>query len=285
VTPLPVLLALTAGVSNMLLGAAGKQAERADCRPAVVPVLMLGTVAVLASTLLPFTRGGWGDGGVWVLAATMGLLYVAALQSMIAANKHCPPSLVWSLANLGLLIPIMLAPVVLHESWHVTDIILVLAFVAMLGSFRQGMRQAGEQAPGARSWWLLTGVWLCNGLLMLGYKLKAQSWPAVGTVPFLVLVFGCGALLGALTLFRVHPRATGVEWRLSLLMGVAATVANAALLGAVTLPAVVAFPLVQGTALIGGTLLMAVRFREQLNIWKIIGLCCGGLVLALAIVR
>lgn len=176
-TSLPVLLALTAGVSNALLGVAGKQAERVGCRPAVVPVLMLGAVALLASALLPFTRRGWGHGGVWTLAAVMGLLYVAALQSMIAANRHCPPSLVWSLANLGLLIPIMLAPVVLHEPWLMTDLVLVLAFVAMLGSFRRGMRQAGEMALGSRSWWLLTGVWLSNGLLMLGYKLKAQSWP------------------------------------------------------------------------------------------------------------
>lgn len=104
-------------------------------------------------------------------------------------------------------------------------------------------------------------------------------------VPFLVLVFGSGAILGALTLLRRRLRTTGMEWRLSLLMGVAATVANIALLGAVALPAVVAFPLIQGTALVGGTLLMAVIFREQLNVWKIIGLGCGGLVLAMTMLR
>ncbi len=285
---MPLLFGLTAGLCNALIGLLGKQAEHTGCRPTVVPTLMLGAVALTAAIALPFIHVVWGGSGLWVLAAAMGLLYVVAVQATITANAVCPPSLVWSVTNQALLVPIMLAPALLHERWQRADALILLAFIAALWLFDKGMNQTGEtaQARGMRAWLLLVVVLLSNGLLMLGYKLKSLHWPEVGAVPFVVLVFGAGALIGILTggVAR-RPWATGVEGRVGLAMGLAGAGANLALLGAVTLPAVVAFPIIQGTALIGGTLLLVLRFREALNAYKIAGLCCGGLVLALAMLR
>ena len=285
---LPLLLALLAGVCNVLVGVLGKQIERAGCRPAAMPVFFLGTVALVAAAALPFVHGNWGDHGLWALALAMGLLYVMALLTMIGANQVCPPSLVWSLVNLALVVPIVLAPVLLHEAWRAVDGLLVTAFIATVWLMQRGMGNTGEvaRAHGMRVWLLLSGVFISNGLLMLGFNLKAQYWPQVGAVPFTVLVFGSGAVLGLLIGNHARrPWATDVEWQWGSAMGVAAAAANLCLLGAVVLPAVVAFPLIQGTALIGGVLLMVALFGERLNADKIGGLCCGGLVLALAMLR
>lgn len=286
-TTWPLVYALTAGFSNALLGVLAKQAQRTGCRPEVVPVLLLGTVSLAGGLALPMAPGDWGDPWLWALAAGMGLLYVIALQSMIVANRTCPPSLVWSLANLALVIPVVLAPLVFGEPWQPVDGLLVAAFLGMLVCFRRGLDRSGEgaRAPWREVWLPLAGVFLSNGLLMLGYKLEAQHWPQVGAVPFLVLVFGSGTVVGLLARRRSPGRVNVVEWRWGLLMGLAATVANLCVLGAVVLPAVVAFPLVQGTALIGGTVLMVVLFGEPLNAAKILGLACGGLVLALTMGR
>ncbi|MFA6110392.1 MAG: hypothetical protein WDA75_16620 [Candidatus Latescibacterota bacterium] len=286
-TTWPLVCALTAGVSNALLGVLAKQAQHSGCRAEVVPVLMLGAVGLLGGLALPWAPGDWGDPGLWALATGMGLLYVTALQSMIVANRTCPPSLVWSLANLALVLPVVLAPLLLREPWQPIDGLLVAAFLVMLACFRRGLGQSGEaaRAPWKQVWLPLAGVFLSNGLLMLGYKLEAQHWPQVGAVPFLVLVFGSGAVLGLLARRRSPGRVSAAEWRWGLLMGLAGTVANLCVLGAVVLPAVVAFPLVQGTALIGGTVLMVVLYDEPLNAAKLLGLTCGGLVLALAMGR
>jgi len=286
-TTLPLILAVLAGMSNAVMGVLAKQAERSACRPVVMPVLFLGTVTVIAACALPVARSGWGDRWLWTLAVGMGLGYVAALQSMLLANRSCPPSLVWSLTNLSLVVPIALAPLLLHESWKPLDGLLIAAFVAMLALYRLGMGQTGEAAkvPWSQAWLPLIGVFFSNGLLMLGYKVKMQHWPEVGAFPFIVLIFGTGALLGLLAVCRSRTRIANVEWQWGTLMGTAAMAANFCLLGAVVLPAVVAFPLIQGTALVGGTLLMLALFGEPLNLCKISGLCCGGLVLALAMLR
>ncbi|MHB9025005.1 MAG: hypothetical protein ACYC7E_12680 [Armatimonadota bacterium] len=284
---LPFIYVLTSGVSNALIGILAKQAERSGCRPQVVPLLFLGTAALCAAVALPFAFGEWGDPRLWALAVVMGLLYVRAMQSMILANRTCPPSLVWSLVNLALVVPIVLAPVLLREAWQPADALILAAFFAMLGLFRLGMEPSGHtvNTRWTQVWLPLTEVFLTNGLLMLGYKVKTLYWPEVGALMFIVLVFGSGALIAMLVELRTRERIADVEWRWGSLLGVAAAVANLSLLGAAVLPAIVVFPLIQGIALVGGTLLMVVLFSERLNLYKLGGLCCGGLVLALAVLR
>lgn len=286
-SPWPVALALGAGCSNALLGVFAKQAQRQACRPEVVPVLMLGTVALVSAAAAPWAPGSWGDRGLWVLAGAMGMLYVAALQAMLVANRTCPPSLVWALANLALVVPVALAPLLLDEPWRALDGLLVAAFVAMLACFRRGLAHSGEaaRAPWVQVRWPLAAVFFSNGLLMLGYKLEARHWPAVGAVPFLVMTFGSGTLFGLLARYRATAATCRAEWCWGLGMGLAATVANLCVLGAVALPAAVVFPLVQGTGLIGGTALMVWLFREPMNRAKWAGLACGLLVLVLAMAR
>jgi multidrug transporter EmrE-like cation transporter len=280
-------MALGAGCSNALLGVFAKQAQRQACRPEVIPVLMLGTVALVSAAAVPWAPGSWGDPVLWGLAAAMGLLYVAALHAMLVANRTCPPSLVWALANLALVVPVVAAPLFLDEPWQGLDGLLIAAFVAMLACFRRGLAHSGEatRAPWAQVRWPLAAVFLTNGLLMLGYKLEVRYWPEVGAVPFLVMTFGSGALLGLVARYRATAAIRRAEWRWGLGMGLAATVANLCILGAVVLPAAVAFPLVQGTGLVGGTVLMVWHFREPMNRAKWLGLACGLLVLGLAMFR
>lgn len=284
-----LLLAVLAGIGNAGVGLFGALAQRRGCRPGAVALLFLSTVALAALVLLPAVDRAGVTPGLWCLAACMGGLYVTAVRTAVIANGRCPPTVVWSLANLAMVVPIGVAPLLFAEPWRAIDVPVAVAFAALLYAFHRGTNQAGERP--SCGWAgvlpLLTAVFLSNGLLMLGYKLKGAYWPEAGAIPFAAMVFGGGSALEAalqwLPKRRFDLRAE--EWRWGAAVGLAAAVANLALVGAARLPAVVLFPIVQGLSLSGGALLIILCLRERLNRWKLLGFAMAGLVIAAAVLR
>ncbi len=67
-----------------------------------------------------------------------------------------------------------------------------------------------------------------------------------------------------------------VEIGCGLASGAASALAGLAMLGAMSLPAAVAFPVIQGVSLLGGVLLCAVVFHEHLTWRKLAALAVGG---------
>jgi len=54
---------------------------------------------------------------------------------------------------------------------------------------------------------------------------------------------------------------------------------------AMSLPSIVVFPITQGIALIGGIVLMALIYKERINIFKVVGIILGLAVLLQSIFR
>jgi drug/metabolite transporter (DMT)-like permease len=284
-----IFWAIAAGCFNSLTGVISKQAEQSQCRPGPFALLFMGTVSVESAIMLVFIGGKWGPPQLWLLTVVMGGLYILATRSMISANQSFPPSLVWMLANVALVVPVGLAPLLLRENWHTMDWAIIAAFAALLWTSRRGMEPDRPTAKprGLNGLPSLMVVFLGNGLLMLGYKLKGVYWPDVGAAPFALLVFGSGFLVGLLLHFR-HGYALDIkpaEWKWGMSVGAAAAAANLSLLGAVSLPAVVVFPVIQGIGLGGGVLLMFLLYHERLNAWKVAGFVLAMSILVLALIR
>ncbi len=233
-----------------------------------------------------------GTSPLWLLTAAMGFLYILVMRSMITANRHYPPSLVWMLANVALVVPVALAPMLLRERWHhATDWLIIAAFAVLLWTSWKGMGADKSilkaNAAGIGGAPALVSVFLGNGLLMLGYKLKGVFWPDVGTAQFALLIFSIGFYVELLIGFRrgivldIKP----VEWKWGLSVGTAAAAANLSLIGSMRLPAVVVFPLVQGIGMGFGLLLLFIIYRECLNCWKIAGVALAVFILILSFAR
>jgi len=285
-----IFWAISAGCCNALVGVISKQAEQRQCRPGPFAMLFMGMIAAASVMLLAVVGGAWGSPQVWLLAAVMGSMYLLVMRGMISANQSFPPSLVWTLANVALVVPVGLAPLLLGESWRCMDWVIVAVFAALLYTSRRSMKPSRTTTPAVR--WLnglpsLAVVFLGNGLLMLGYKLKGVFWTDVGAAPFAIMIFGAGFLVELLLHFRRGDALDikSAEWKWGMSVGAAAAAANLSLLGAVSLPAVVLFPVVQGIGLGGGILLMLLLYREMLNTWKVAGFVLAMTILMLALLR
>jgi hypothetical protein len=198
------------------------------------------------------------------------------------------------MANLGLIVPIVLAAIFHNEPLRMTDMFLIGNFILMLWMFKHGMSIANDFSDNAHPWRyiaLLIAVFLCNGLLMFGFKLNEMLHPA--NKACFVAAFYCGACMvfiltwwtfwflnrGCLILLR----ACELKW--GVLMG-ASTIAAVFLLQlAISLPAIVVFPVAQGIALIGGVVLMALIYKERINKFKVIEAILGLMVIIQAVFR
>jgi len=284
-----LIAAATAGMCNAGVGVWAKGAERRQCRPAAFSFLFMVMAGVLSATAATRETAPWGHRGFWFLAMGMGALFYSALVVMILANRYGPPSIVWSLVNLSLVLPIGLSAILLGEPLVGMDGAIGLAFIAMLVCFGRGTASAGDSAPGHTGRFIaaLAGVFLTNGLLMFGFKLKNSAWGDAGSGALTAIMFFSGAILTipALLTHEQGMRFNRGELAFGLAAGLASGLANQFLLAAMDLPAVVAFPVVQGVALVGGVILVAAVYREKLNFPKLLGLGFGIAVIVLAVLR
>jgi multidrug transporter EmrE-like cation transporter len=212
-----------------------------------------------------------------------------AIPIMIAANRVSPPSLVWAMANMGLLLPIVGSSVFLHEPLRPLDAVVLALFAGMLAAFQRGTRAAGDAHSASRTKLvlLLAAVWAVNGLLMLAFKINGAWFPEHASGRLSAVMYATAALL-ALSQHR-GLRGLGAirsgEWRWGSLAGLASGTSILRLLPTMRLPAGVAFPIIQGASLLSGCLLTALAFREHLNCWKLAAITLGLAVLLLAVVR
>jgi len=194
---------------------------------------------------------------------------------------------------MGLLIPIGLA-FLMGESLRWTDAIMLLVFGLMLSAFHRGIAKA-DDAINTRLWiygLLLLAVFLGNGLLMFCFKLNQLLFPGANKASLLVAMYGSGFILFVLfSVIRHRPwRGIGsktligeVKW--GVMLGAAISITQILMQSAMSLPAIIVFPLVQGLSLIGGVGLMAYVYREKLNVFKIIGIISGLIVVILSVLR
>jgi multidrug transporter EmrE-like cation transporter len=83
--------------------------------------------------------------------------------------------------------------------------------------------------------------------------------------------------------FAKQPIFPVVKW--GIMLGVAISVTQILMQAAMNLPAVIAFPLIQGLSLMGGVMLMSWLYREKFNRHKTIGVFLGLTVIVLSVFR
>jgi hypothetical protein len=274
------LMALGTGACNAGVALAGKGAERSRCRPAAYAMIVFaGAGAGAFATTLGRTVA-WGVGLLWVFGATMGCLYLVAIAAMVLANRHWTPSLVWGTANMAFIIPIALSAALLAEPLKAMDAAIVLGVGLMLAGLAAGGAATGSGGgtpvtPAWRRWGLLAAVFVANGALMFGFKLFGRVLPEASSASLIAAVYGCGALAAAVWAGRGLASLRRAEMGYGLGAGAASALAGLAMLGAMRLPAATAFPVIQGSSLVGGVLLCALVFRERLTVRKLAALAVG----------
>jgi len=266
-----------------------KGAENSKCRIAAFGFTSMVIAASLAFGFIPMLPGAYSDAGVWISGIVIGILMSVAIATSVLANKEGPPSLVWSMANLGLIVPIILAAIFQNEPLRITDILLLGNFILMLWMFKRGMSAAkdffADNSP-RRYAILLIAVFLSNGLLMFGFKVNEIIYPASNKACFVGALYSGAAILFLLSGIRHglrHLRKCELKW--GLMMGISTVAAVLFLQMAMKLPAIVVFPLTQGIALIGGVALMALIYKERINKFKIAGIALGLAIIVQSILR
>ena len=223
-----LMCAAGAGMANALVALGSKAAERQRCRPDRFGAVALGAACVVCLGVALVRRGAWGDGWLWLLGLVMGGLFYAALCSILAANRSSPPSLVWSLANLALVLPIVLSAMLLGETLQPVDALIFVVFVGMLATLTAGAKAAeiphtGVAEPSeavdvrrARRWGLLAVVFATNGLLMFGFKLHHRYLPLAEPACLTTIMYAAGAALALADQLRrrlaCSPAARSAGW-------------------------------------------------------------------------
>ncbi len=286
---LPVLMVILAGLFLAGLGLSYKMAAVNRCRPMAFSVVFLLVATVLAGGRALCEATAWENPRLWALGGVMGVLSFGSLVLFVQVNTLGPASVSWTMLNLSLLVPILLAPFVLGESFRALDGVLIVLFLLIVVVLQRGMRGAAEDVKSrSRAFWpLLAAVFLMNGAFQFGAKLKDTLFHEGSAAGLATLYFGSGLLLAVLT-HAAQTRSlrfTAREWGVGLLAGGCAGFGNLLFLNGMSLPTVVAFPLTQGIALVGGVALTTVVYAERLNPAKIIGFLLSLAVLMLAVLR
>lgn len=283
-----LLMAIFSGIAYALLAVVYKQVERAHCRPAgfLLAFMTTGGVIMLARAMTEHTT--WGDPRFWFLGVGGGLLTYVSINLITRANAIGPASVTWTIANLSLIAPILLAPLLFHEGLLLTDGVMMLLFIAMLVLFTYGMR-AGEILASHRGRFFLMagGVFLADSICQVLNKVKYLWFADANTAGMPALSF-LSAGLCAFAIYRIREgwcplRAS--EWKYGMTAGIFCSIGVFCLLSAMRLPVVLSLPLIKGLSLVIGALLVAWRFRESVTIVKISAMGCGLLVILFATLR
>jgi len=285
----PLIFAILAGICWALMGLCYKLADHRRCRPIPFAVSFLLVAAAAAAFLLPGEKTTWNAPTLWLIAGAVGLVTFADIALLTRANALGPASIAWTMLNLGLLVPTLLAPVFFHESLHLVDGMLLALFLLMLVSFARSMATAGEtRAEHALAFGLcVVGVFILEGLYLLGGKVKFHLYGDANSAGYTVITYLVGAVLawGAHRFNRNYSPPSGTEWLVGALAGITSSAGSLLLLAAMKLPAIVVYPITMGIALLGGVTLTMVIFKERLNIYKTVGLVLGVIVLLMATLR
>ena len=280
------ICAFLAAGANAGIGVSIKGAQANGCRTSFYGAI--GSIAGLfcVALLLPFLSGPRWVAGVWGIGAVGGLCFAGATALNVAATRMGSSSVAWSMANMGLLVPILLGwcagePPVLQ------DLFMVIAFAMMLAALNRGICTERKSVSGGWKYGaLLAMVFLTNGLVMLTFKWNQWAFPEANKASMLCATYAASAICFVIQSVRHGvslPRRP--EWSWGLFFGFMLAANQVLMQLSMKLPAAIVFPIVQGCSLLGGVLLMAFIFREKMNAWKVAGILLGCLVIILSVVR
>ncbi len=286
---LTILLSILSGISFAGAGLGYKMAERWQCRTSVFILVFAITGGAFAGIKAFFETTIWMEPKLWLLGIAMGLLFDVAIYFIMQANRLGPASTSWTVLNLGLLVPIFVSPFIANEAVLWVDPIIVLLFMSMLLVFARGMKDTGEVVKGEQGLHILMllGIFFAQGLFLLGNKIKYLLFNDANTAGLTFIVYLSGSLGVLFVILSTQKRLnfTMSEWKAGTVTGVCNSLGVILLLGAMSLPSTIVFPLSASIALLGGVFLTSLIYGERLNRLKIIGVMLGLMALILAIFR
>jgi drug/metabolite transporter (DMT)-like permease len=286
---IPLVLAILSGVLYAVAALGYKMAERLNCRtsPFIIVFSIAGGIFAIIKSFSETSE--WNNPQLWLLGIAMGILFDLAIFFILQSNKNGPASIGWTMLNLSLLVPVILSPMLFQERVYWIDPIIVAAFVLMLAFFAQSLRKAdnSDKNKTRMYFFLLLGIFLSNGLFILGNKLKYELFEENNTAALTFIVFLVGGLIALLASnhrydkWKIHLS----EWKAGTLTGLSNSIGTIFYLGAMSLPATVVFPLSASIALLGGVILTTIVYGEKFDLYKVIAMALGLVALLLAIFR
>lgn len=260
-----------------------KGAEQRKCSASGFAMAQFSLATALSLCVAFAQNASWSGRPFWVLGVMAGVVTYITIPIIIKANGVCPPSLVWVMVNMGLLVPVILSTALLGEPFRPSSVVMLIAFAGMLFAFHRGTQKVGNNGfKGLKKVGILAIVLLVSGLQMFTMKLNEMLFPGVPSGRFSALMFGVATVIAVLcSAMRLNRN----ELRWGGAAGLSCGASMLLLLPAMALPTVMAFPVIQGSSLLGGGFLTAMVFKERMNIWKIIGVCFGLAVIGIAIIE
>lgn len=287
--PIKLGLAAAGGLFYAVLGYLYKRTSDTGCRilPFIMGFAFVTALFMVAASL--FTDTHWSDARLWYLGVAAGFDFVLVVYLLMSANKMGPASIVWTLTNLALLVPIAVFALAYDEPLYSTDTITIAIFCLMVFSFTRGVNRAGEVKPAHMLLFALvvSGLYLSNGAFMVLSKLKESFFgqgnsAAFGAIAFITATIASGLLHAATAVDKQLKRS---EWEMSAKAGVVNSLGFLCFVASMGLPAIVAFPVNQGISLLGGAAFTAVLFKERINREKLVGFALGFALLLASVFR
>ena len=284
-----IFLSILSGISFAGAGLGYKMAEHRQCRTPVFILVFAITGGAFAGIKALFEVTAWLDPRLWLLGITMGLLFDLAIYFIMQANRLGPASMSWTVLNLGLLVPIFVSPFIADETLLWLDPVIVVLFILMLLAFARGMENTGEIVKGRHKQHtlMLLGIFFAQGLFLLGNKIKHVLFTDANTAGLTFIVYLSGATGVLFVIYATRKRLNFLESELKAgtVTGICNSLGVILLLGAMSLPSTIVFPLSASIALLGGVFLTSIVYGEKLNPMKITGVMLGLIALLLAVLR
>lgn len=287
---LGILLALLAGLLYGILSLAYKYAERVKARSAPF-TFMLSLVAGIITLLKSFTeQSNWAEPLLWIAGTGMGIVIVAGIYVIMAANRLGPVYSAWTIVNVSFLFAIFLSALLLGDKLVCSDPINLLLFSLTLYLFVRGLR-AGATKRRVRETTMhllaLLGVFVTNGLATFGSKLKYTFFAETNTSAYATVFYFSSALFTLILMLR-HRQGTLItknEIKAGALGGLCISTATILFLSAMAMPAAAVFTITQGMSLTSGVALTTLIGKERLNLWMVLGLIMGAILLVAVVFR
>jgi hypothetical protein len=205
-----ILLSILSGVSFAGAGLGYKMAERRQCRSSVFILVFAITGSAFAGVMAFSETTVWLEPKLWLLGTAMGLLFDLAIYFIMQANRLGPASVSWTVLNLGLLVPIFISPFIMDEALLWLDPIIVALFILMLLMFSRGMKNTGEIEKGRHKLHILMllGIFLAQGLFLLGNKIKYVLFNDSNKAGLAFIVYLSGAAAALLAIYTTQKRLT-----------------------------------------------------------------------------
>lgn len=286
---MPILLSILSGISFAGAGLGYKIAERWQCRSSGFILAFAITGGAFAGMKAFSEATVWLEPKLWLLGIAMGLLFDLAIYFIMQANRLGPAAVSWTVLNLGLLVPIFVSPFIVDEAVLWLDTIIIALFISMLLMFARGMKNTGEVERGRHKLYILMllGIFLAQGLFLLGNKIKYVLFNDANTAGLTFIIYLSGAT-AVLVVIYATPKRLNFNWRelkAGAITGICNSLGIILLLSAMSLPSTIVFPLSASIALLGGVFLTSLIYKEKLNRMKTIAVLLGLMALILAVFR